>query len=416
MEVLFDVAAGIDVHRNAVVVSVRSRRSKKEQVETRTFETFHDSLVEMAGWLEEQQVPVVGLESTGVYWMPVVRVLQERSPKLLVWLVNPLEVKKVPGRKTDVNDSQWISKLTMHGLVSPSMLPSKQLQELRALTRFRTRVVAARTSCSNQVVKQMEVFGIKLPSVCSDPLGKSGRAMLDALLEGTSSPSQIAQLARGTLRKKIPLLERAACGSFSAASRIVLRQLLARLDQLDRDINALDAEIATLLMPMRECAELLRTAPGFDDIVIAAVLAEIGPDMSVFPSADSIAAWAGLSPGSNESAGKTKRAPVRKGNRYLRTILVQAAWAATNTLKTFWHTTFRRLVGRLGPKKTIIAIARKMLVAAYYMLRDRRPYLEPPNPPPSPQRRDRLARRYTEQLRKLGFDVQITPLENDKAA
>jgi len=410
MEKLFDISAGIDVHRDTLVVSIRKRDERgREKVETRTFETFHDSVVNMVAWLDEHAVEVVGLESTGVYWKPVVRELQLRSRGRLVWLVNPAEVKKVPGRKTDVNDSQWLSKLVMYGLVSPSFLPPLEQEELRKLTRFRSRLVADRTSIKNRILKEMEGAGIKLASVCSDPLGKSGREMLDALLVGTQTPDAIAQLARGALRAKIPTLERAVCGSFSEATRFVLKQLVARLDQIQRDMNELDEQIYARLAAHEKEEELLQSMPGLDRVVIAAVLAEIGPDMSVFGSADQLAAWGGLCPGSNESAGKVKSAAARKGDKYLRTILVQAAWSAVRTRGSSLKQKFAQLV-RLGPKKAIVAIARKMLVALYYMLRDGKPFQPVVPPPPPPEKQKRLVQRCTQQLASLGFNVTLTPI------
>lgn len=410
MDTLYAVCAGMDVHRDTVVVSIRKRDERgRERVETRTFETFNDTLIEMVQWLDENEVPIVGLESTGVYWKPVVRVLKLRSPQRVIWLVNPADVKKVPGRKTDVNDSQWLSKLVMYGLVSPSFLPSIEMEELRVLTRHRTKLVGERTSCTNRIIKQLESAGIKLASVCSDVLGKSGRAMLDALLQGSEDPSAMAQLACGRLRNKRPLLERALAGSFSGATQFILRQLLARLDQVERDIAALNAEVETLLKPYHDEVELLMSVPGLDTISIAAVLAEIGPDMSLFANADAISAWAGVCPGSNESAGKFKASPTRKGNRYLRTMLVQAAWAASKARGCFWRQKFRQTVGRLGVKKAILAIARRMLVAIFYILRDAQPYHEPTPVTPTPEKLKRLLRRHTDALAALGFHVTLEP-------
>jgi transposase len=410
METLYPVCAGIDVHRDTIVVSVRKRDERgREPVETRTFETFHDTLVEMVQWLDESEVPIVGLESTGVYWKPVVRVLQQRSPSRVIWLVNPADVKKVPGRKTDVNDSQWLSKLVMHGLVSPSFLPSLEFEELRLLTRHRTKLISERTACKNRIIKQLESSGIKLASVSSEPLGKSGRAILDALLQGSASPSELAKLALGTLRNKMTLIERAVTGSFSSATQFVLRQLLARLDQIGRDLAALDAQIQTLLEPYKSEVQLLLSVPGLDRIAIAAVLAEIGPDMSVFDDADAIAAWSGVCPGSNNSAGKSKASPTRKGDKYLRTMLVQAAWGAVKARGCFWQQKFRQTVTRLGPKKAIVAIARRMIVAIYYMLRDSVPYRDPTPANPSPDKIRRLVSRYTTQLAALGFTVTLEP-------
>jgi Transposase and inactivated derivatives len=404
MEVLYEVSAGIDVHRDTVVVSIRKRDTRgKEQVETRTFETFHDSLVQMSAWLDEHQVPIVGLESTGVYWKPVVRALQLGSSRRVLWLVNPAEVKKVPGRKTDVKDSEWLSKLVMHGLVSPSFLPPPELEELRKLTRYRTRLIAEQTSCKNRVLKELESSGVKLASVCSDVFGKSGRAMLDALLEGSCSAAEIADLALGRMRSKLDTIARAVDGGFSAATQFVLKQLRGRLDQIQSDLQALDAEIQQRLVAYQPEVELLKSVPGLELTSIAAVVAETGPDMSVFGSADQLAAWSGLAPGSNESAGKTKSAPTRKGDKYLRTMLVQAAWAAVKTRGAFWKQKFGQLVARLGPKKAIVAIARKMLVAIFYILRDATPYRAPEPAAPSPK----SIRRLIERVEALGF--QVTP-------
>ena len=354
-------------------------------------------------WLDEHQVPIVGLESTNVYWKPVVRALQLGSSRRVLWLVNPAEVKKVPGRKTDVKDSEWLSKLVMHGLVSPSFLPPPELEELRKLTRYRTRLIAEQTSCKNRVLKELESSGVKLASVCSDVFGKSGRAMLDALLEGSCSAAEIADLALGRMRSKLDTIARAVDGGFSAATQFVLKQLRGRLDQIQSDLQALDAEIQQRLVAYQPEVELLKSVPGLELTSIAAVVAETGPDMSVFGSADQLAAWSGLAPGSNESAGKTKSAPTRKGDKYLRTMLVQAAWAAVKTRGAFWKQKFGQLVARLGPKKAIVAIARKMLVAIFYILRDATPYRAPEPAAPSPK----SIRRLIERVEALGF--QVTP-------
>jgi transposase len=412
METLFTVAAGIDVHRDTAVVSVRRRAEKgKEPVETRTFSTFHDGLVEMVAWLDEHAVPVVGLESTSVYWKPLVLALRthSRTTGRVIWLVNPAEVKKVPGRKTDVTDSQWLSKLVMHGLVSPSFLPPEDQEEWRHLTRFRTKVVGNHTRCKNRIIKELETTGIKLASVCSDVLGTSGRAMIEALLEGTKTTAEIADLAKGKLREKIPDLKRALEGTLPATSRFILRHLMADLDHIESELEALDTEIQTRLEPHRRELDLLLTMPGLDRISIAAVLAEIGPDMSVFETADRITSWGGLCPGSNQSAGKSKAAPTRKGNKYLRTILVQVALAAKNRRGSFWRQKYHQLVPKLGKQKAAVAIARKMLVAIFYILRDGVPYREPSAPPPSPAKSKRLVDGCVAKLKSLGFNVVLTP-------
>lgn len=307
MEILYPVSAGIDVHRDTVVVSIRKRDGRgREPTETRTFETFNDALITMAKWLDEHHVPVVGLESTGVYWKPVVTVLRQQSPDRIIWLVNPAEVKKVPGRKTDVNDSQWLSKLVMHGLVSPSFLPSVQLEELRVLTRYRTRLTSEQTSCKNRILKVLEACGIKLASVCSNVFGKTGRALLDRIVQNPAGPIEVQDVAKGELRKKTGLLRRAVQGSLSDSNVFVLENLMAHLDKLAEQLGALDTKINKLLEAHEREDALLRSIPGLDRIGGARVLAEIGPDMSVFRNADALSAWSGLAPGSHESAGKSQ--------------------------------------------------------------------------------------------------------------
>jgi len=298
----------------------------------------------------------------------------------------------------------------MYGLVSPSFLPPYEQTELRRLTRFRTKVVGNQTRCKNRILKELEASGIKLASVCSDPLGISGRAMLAALLKGEATPAQIAQLARGRLRAKIPELQRALEGTLTDATRLILQQLLQEWAQIESHLGALDEQIVQRLEPYQRQVDLLLTVPGFDRVAIAAVLAEIGPDMSIFETADRLAAWGGVCPGNNASAGKPKRAPTRQGDKYLRTILVQAAWAAKNTRDSFWRQKYRQFVSRLGPQKATMAIARKMLVTTFYILRDGVPYRTPPVPTPSPAKAKRLVQQYSARLAALGFEVRLTPV------
>jgi transposase len=403
----FSVVAGIDVHRDTVVVTVRRHRSDSDdELETKTFETFRDSLEEMTQWIVERGAEAVGLESTGVYWMPVVRVVHEKAPKVLVLLVNPLEVKRRAGRKTDVNDSKRISELVMYGTLSPSYLAGPNQSELRKLTRHRTKLTADQTRYKNRIIKQLEASGVKLATVLSDCLGVSGRAMIDALLEG-KGPAQAAELARGTARRNIPTLRRALQGSFTPSTSFVLQQQLALLDSTEERLRAVDVEIEKLATTLKQDRELLDSAPGVDQVASAAVLAETGADMSLFPSAKHLTAWAGLCPGSEESAGKSKRAPARKGNKYLRTILVQCSWASVRTKDSAFQAPFRRLCPRLGPRKAILAVARKMLTAIYYMLRDRRPFTPPDTVPPPEHVRQRLLRRHTKALENLGFAVTL---------
>lgn len=410
MDRIYERSAGIDVHRDTLVVTVRiNEHGRRDSTETRTFETFHDAVLELARWLVECQVQVIGLESTGDYWKAPVRVLQQHCPGTLIWLVNPAEVKKVPGRKTDRIDSRWLSKLVMFGLVSPSFLPSPDQEDLRKLTRLRAKVVMDQTRYSNRIVKYIEASGIKLASVCSDVLGKTGRRILDAILAGTSDPQALAELACGTLRTKKDQLARAVQGSISEATLFVLRELLGELDRTDQLLERLDAEIALRLRPLAREMELLKTVDGVSDIVASTILAECGADMSVFPSDANLASWGGFSPGSNESAGKVKSARTRKGDKYLRTILVQAANAAVKVKNSFWKQKFSQIFARLGHKKAIFAIGHKMLVAIYHILRDRVPYRRPEIKPPTAKKLAHMLKTYGERIRELGFDVVITP-------
>ncbi len=408
----YTIVAGIDIHRSSAVVTLRTHRQGcEDELETRTFETFRDSLVEMAQWLDKRGAEVTGIESTSVYWIPVLRAIQETTPRGVVWLINPLHVKQKAshGRKTDRRDSILISELVMYGQVRPSYVPSWSQNELRKLTRHRSTLTADQTRYSNRIIKELECSGVKLSSVVSDCLGKSGRAMIDALLDGDKSAAAVAQLAKGSLRKKTAVIARAVEGAFTPATAAVLRQLLANYDNITCQISDLDRQIAELMIPHAEELALLKTIPGVDAVSGATCLAESGADMTLFPAAANLTSWAGLSPGNNESAGKAKKAPVRKGNKFIRTALVQCAWSAVRTNDCHWKATFRKLTSRLGPKKAIMAIGRKMLTAYYYILRDRVPFAPPDKLPLPPDVRSRMIRSLTDKLKSLGLQVSLTP-------
>jgi len=380
MEVLYPVCAGIDVHRDTLVVTVLRATGGRHAAETRTFGTVTAELRIMAAWLDEQEAPIVAMESTGVYWKPVYRALRTLGPGRTVWLVNPAHAKAVPGRKTDVKDSVWIAKLLMHGLLSPSFIPDVALLELRDLTRYRKKRVGEQASERNRVVKMLETSNIRLAAVLSDPLGKAGRAVVEMLIAGDKTPEQIADSTRGRpgrpVRASREDIARAVDGVVSETTRFLLRQMLAHIDQVQAAVDEIDARIGELLQPMREQCALLVGLPGVDSVSAAGLLAEIGPDMSVFPSANHLTSWGGLAPGSHESAGKRKAVSTRSGSHWLRVFLVQAAWGATRTKGSFWKRTFERWRARLGPQQALVAIARKMLVAIFHMLRDQVPYRE----------------------------------------
>jgi transposase len=410
MEVLYPVCAGIDVHRDTLVVSVLRAIGRRRESETRTFGAITEQLRALVAWLDEQQVPIVAMESTGVYWKPVYRALRTLSPQRTVWLVNPAHVKAVPGRKTDVKDSAWIAKLLMHGLMSPSFVPDVKLLELRDLTRYRKKRVGEQASERNRIIKLLEASNVRLASVASDPLGKTGRAIIESLIEGGKTPEQIAQSAGRRLRASSNEIAQAIDGVLSDTTRFLLRQMLAHIDHVDVDLDQIDARIGELVRPMNDECALINALPGIDSLSAAGVLGEIGADMSVFPSDRHLVSWAGLAPGSHESAGKRKAVSTRKGSHWLRVFLVQAAWAATRTKGTFWKRKFERMRARLGPKQALIAIARKMLVAIYHVLKNHTPYRELGADYIATEQPERRAHKLVHQLKALGFEVQLTPL------
>jgi transposase len=410
MDLVYPVCAGIDVHRDTLVVTVSHAVGRRQESETLTFGAFTEQLRALVAWLDAQDVPIVAMESTGVYWKPVYRAIRTLSPTRVVWLVNPAQVKAVPGRKTDVKDSAWIAKLLMHGLLSPSFVPDVALLELRDLTRYRKKRIGEQASERNRIIKLLEASNVRLASVASDPLGKAGRAIIEALLVGEQTAEQIAQTAGRKLRTPTHDIARAIDGVVTDTTRFLLRQMLGHIDQVAVAVADIDARIADLLKPMSQQCALLAGVPGINSVSASGVLAEIGADMSVFPSADHLASWAGLAPGSHESAGKRKAVSTRKGSHWLRLFLVQSAWAATHVKGSFWKRKFERLRARLGPQQALVAIARKMLVAIFHILKDLTPYRElgaEHVPTDQPERR---ANKLVHQLKTLGFSVQLTPV------
>jgi len=376
-------------------------------VETRTFSTYPDDLRQLASWLGERAVQIAGIESTGVYFKPVDREL--RRAGVTVWVVNAAHAKQVPGRKTDVNDSCWLSKLVMHGLVRPSFIADERLEALRELTRLRAQTVSDATRSKNRLIKALEAHGVKLASVCSDVLGKTGRAIVRALLEATMTPAQMADLAVGSLRAKRDLLQRALAVSLSRDTRWILSELLSVFESIEARVQRLEARIAESLQPYAQDVALLAQVPGLSQVSIAAVLAEAGADMSLFQSAKHLTSWAGLAPGSHESAGKAKSARVRRGNPWLRTILVQIAWVVGRCKRSPFRSTFARLARNTGStKKAAVAVARKLLVTVYHVLSSRR-YLPFDPPPPSDRERDRRVKRALSTLAELGYQATLCP-------
>jgi transposase len=374
MDQLTERCAGLDVHKKTVAACVRTPgQDGQRHQHTRTFQTTTKGLVALRDWLASQQVTVVGMESTGAYWKAVYYRLETTME---CWLLNARHLRNVPGRKTDVADAAWICQLVEHGLVRPSFVPPPPIRELRNLTRYRKTVIQERTREAQRLEKLLEDAGIKLSCVASDILGVSGRAMLQALVAGERDPKLLAELAKGRLRAKLPLLQDALVGRFGPHHGLLVGEMLARIDAADATIDRLSAEIGRVTTPYTAILELLETIPGINRRTAEVILAETGGDMRQFPSAAHLASWAGLCPGNNESAGKHHSGRTRKGSKWLRGALVEAAHAAAHTKDTYLAAQYRRLGGRRNDKRAAVAVAHSILVIAYHILDRGQPYAE----------------------------------------
>jgi transposase len=408
MDVVYPRCAGIDVHKRTAVVTVgwvdeRGRRHR----ETRTYGTMTADLERLGAWLVEEGVTHAAMESTGVYWKPVFNLLE---PHVEVVLANAAHVKAVPGRKTDVRDSEWLLDLMQHGLIRGGFIPEAPIRALRDLTRHRTSLIEERTRALNRIQKVLEDANVKLASVASDVLGVSGRAMLEALIAGESDPMVLAGLARGTLRKKHDALVQALDGRVQDHHRFLLRTLLAQVDHLTRAIAELSEEIARRLAPYAEAVALLCTIPGVRRRVAEVVLAELGPDLGRFADARHLCSWAALCPGNHESAGKRRSGRMRHGNRWLRSVLLQAAWAAIKVRDGYFGAQFRRIAKRRGDKRAAIAVAHSILAVIYYVLTRGAPYADLGGDYFDQRQPEHQARYHARRLAELGFDVTLEPV------
>lgn len=410
MDTLYRRCAGLDVHKKVVVACVRVL-SENDQVqdEVRSFGTMTGDLLQLSDWLVSRGVTHVAMESTGVYWKPVFNILEGAFEKVL--LVNPQHIKNVPGRKTDVRDCQWIAQLLQHGLLRGSFVPSREQRQLRDLTRHRTQLTREHTRVVNRIHKVLEDANIKLASVATDILGVSGRAMLWSLVRGEQDPKALAQLARKNLRKKIPQLERALHGHFQPHHRRMLSMLLEHLKFLEDQIAALTSDIEDEMRPFlsTDAIHQLDQIPGVNRTTIEAVVAETGSDMDQFPSHKHLSSWGALCPGNNESAGKRKSGRTTKGNPWLRAALTEAAWAAARTKNTYFGALYRRMAGRRGKKRALVAVSHALLVVIYHMLKYGLPYRDL-----GPEYLDRLHKsdleRYlVRRLERLGYQVTLRP-------
>lgn len=406
MDILYPNSAGLDVHKKTVVAACWTKgEDGLTKHEVQTFGTITAELLKLSDWLSVRQCTHVAMESTGEYWKPIWNILEGNFELLLV---NAEHIKRVPGRKTDVQDAEWLADLLRHGLVKASFVPPLEQRDQRDLTRQRTQLVRERASVINRLQKVLEGANIKLTSVVSDVLGVSSRSILEALVKDQLDATRLKDLVRGRLREKVPQLEEALSGRVRPHHRFLIAQHLAHLDFLEEQIEAYSREVERLTAPVDDLVALLDTIPGVARHVAELILAEVGSDMSRFPSAEHLTSWAGLSPGQNESAGKRRSGKMRKGSRWLRTGLTQAAWAATKTKNTYLAAQYHRLAGRRGKKRAAMAVAHSILVSAYYILQRKQPYQELGGNYFDERKKVSVANRLTRRLQKLGYTVVIT--------
>jgi transposase len=406
MKVLYGKCAGLDVHKDTVVACARIQRRGKATYTVETFGTTTSELLRLSSWLAEKAVTHVAMEASGVYWKPVWHVLEGTFELVLA---NAMHIKNVPGRKTDVNDATWISDLLAHGLIRPSFVPEQHVQELRTLTRTRKQLVRERARHLQRIHKTLEDANIKIGSVISDIDGKSGLAILRALIEGRTDPQDLVAVTTGRLRADDQTLMEALRGRVTTNHRFLLRLHVDQLTTLDKAIASVDKEVERLLEPFRRNIDLLKTIPGVSDNVAQVIVAEIGFEMSRFPTAGHLISWAGMCPCNDESAGKRRSNRLRKGAPWLKPSLVQAAWSAKNMKKTYLRSQFFRIRARRGPKKAAVAVAASMLTAAYYMLRDGVPYSDLGVDYFDRRDQSKTIKRLVQRLHDLGVDVQLPP-------
>jgi transposase len=407
MQVVHARCCGLDVHQKTVVACVlltEADGAVRKQV--RTFGTMTADLLALNDWLNALAVEQVALESTGVYWRPVFNLLEADHDLLLV---NAAHMKAVPGHKTDVKDAEWIADLLRHGLLRASFIPPQPVRELRELTRYRQALLYERTQQVNRLHKLLETANLKLGAVATDILGRSGRDMLEAILAGEADPQVLAELARGRLRAKLPALRAALDGRVQAQHRLLLRHLLVHLDFLEAQLSELTTEIEGALAPLAEAAQLLETIPCIGHTAATAILAEIGADMSRFPSAKHLASWAGVCPGNKQSGGKRLSGATTHGNPWLRAILGEVAWSIAHTSGTYLAAQYHRLARRCGKRKAIVAVAHTLLVIVYHLLRERRPYQDLGPDYFAHLDASRLQHRYVRGLEQLGYTVTLAP-------
>jgi transposase len=405
MDVLYPRCAGLDVHKDTVVAGIRLAAEGPAKTKVRTFDTTTPGLLALSSWLAETGCTHVAMEATGVYWKPVWHILADGDLTLI--LANAAHVKNVPGRKTDVADALWLAELLAHGLIRASFVPEAATQEMRALLRTRKQLVREQASHVQRIQKTLEDANLKLGSVLSQTMGASGRAILQALIDGERDPDKLLALVRRGVKAPPERLRAALAGRVTERHRFLLRLHLRQVDALDAAIAEIDAEVDRDLDPFRQAVRLLRSIPGVSDLTAQVIVSEIGTDMGRFPTAGHLISWAGLCPRNDESAGKRRSTRLRKGAPWLKTTLVQCAWAASHRKDSYLRAQFQRLRHRRGPKKAICAVAASILTAAYHMLRDGTLYQDLGADHFRRASAETQAKRLVRQIAKLGFTCTL---------
>jgi transposase len=408
MQVVHARCCGLDVHKKTSVACVLlTQPNGHVEREVRTFGTMTVDILALSDWLTSVDVHQIALESTGVFWRPIFNLLDDDARTLI--LVNPLHMRAVPGRKTDVKDSEWLADLLRHGLVQPSFIPPAPIRELRELTRHRKALVYQRTQEVNRIEKLLEGANIKLAAVATSLLGKSARDMLQALVDGEDDAAVLAELARGRMRAKLPHLRPALTGTLHPFQRVILRQILAHLDFLDASMAQLEAAIDERLQPYAQAVELLQTIPGVKATTAATLVAELGVDMTCFPSAGHLASWAGVCPGNKQSGGKRLSGKTRRGNAWLKAVRCEVVWANARSQTSYLGAQFRRLSRRRGIYKALIAVAHSLLVIVYHVLKTKQPYHELGPDYFDKLQQAQLERHHIQRLEQLGYIVTLAP-------
>jgi transposase len=411
MDLVYKRCAGMDVHKKSIHVCVRIGKGKKLKVLTRVFGTFTADLEQLRDFLKQNKVHRVVMESTGVYWMPVRNVLERGDWKFDLVLVNPQHVHALQGDKTDDKDCRRLAELGQHNLVRGSFLPPVEIRELRDLTRWRSHVQADRNRVINRIGRRLEMANFKLGSVASNIVGKTGWLILNAIVKGETDPEQLAARAQGKLQLKKAELAEALRGYSNEHFRWLLQQLMQELTRLDTKLNEIDSRLRKQMRAHHDLVQRLSTIPGVQEITAWTLIAELGTDMSQFPTAAHAASWAGLCPGNCESAGKRQSGRTRKGDRYLRRILIQNAWAVAHKKDCFLTALFYRIASRRGAKRAAMAVAHRVLVVAYYIIRDRTVYHELGGDHYDRKNPEKTARRLTQRLERIGYQVTLNVVD-----